>query len=210
MNSELKELIYTFLPDNGKYLEIGPGLDPVIEGADTTDPNMTNYKGDPITVDFRTRIECLGFVDNSYDAIYFGDVLEHVTNPIKGLKECRRVLKNGGRLIAIIPDRNCTYDKHRQVTTLFHVIQDYENDVSSIDDTHWDEWVAVLESEGELSRIDDKDRQIANGWIHHHCWDQVAVFRLFDEVFTNDSILLIQSGLDNNKDKILCVVEITK
>jgi len=45
----------------------------------------------------------MSFDTNSLDAIYHGDVLEHIPDMVKGLKECYRVLKPGGELVFTVP-----------------------------------------------------------------------------------------------------------
>lgn len=45
----------------------------------------------------------MSFSTGSIDAIYHGDVLEHIPDMSKGLKECYRVLKPGGELIFTVP-----------------------------------------------------------------------------------------------------------
>lgn len=45
----------------------------------------------------------LDVASSSYDLIIHSDTLEHVPNPVKGLAECRRVLKRGGKCIFTIP-----------------------------------------------------------------------------------------------------------
>lgn len=48
-------------------------------------------------------IHTLPFPDNSLDAIVCISVLEHVENPIQGVKEMHRVLKPGGYCFAYVP-----------------------------------------------------------------------------------------------------------
>lgn len=45
----------------------------------------------------------LPFVDNVFDVVISINVLEHVTNPLSVLRECRRVLRPGGRLYLHFP-----------------------------------------------------------------------------------------------------------
>lgn len=45
----------------------------------------------------------LGFTDGSFDLVIHSDTLEHVPDPVLGLKECKRVLAAGGSCIFTIP-----------------------------------------------------------------------------------------------------------
>lgn len=45
----------------------------------------------------------LSFEKNTFDLVIHSDTLEHISNPIAGLAECRRVLKESGRCIFTIP-----------------------------------------------------------------------------------------------------------
>lgn len=46
----------------------------------------------------------LPFSPCQFDLVLLCEVLEHLTNPLKGLQEAKRVLKNGGRLIITFPN----------------------------------------------------------------------------------------------------------
>jgi SAM-dependent methyltransferase len=43
------------------------------------------------------------YPDNSWDLIVHSDTLEHVPDPVAGLRECHRVLKPGGHLFYTVP-----------------------------------------------------------------------------------------------------------
>ncbi len=54
-------------------------------------------------VDVKMDITNIQFPENSFDVIYCAHVLEHVRDDIKALSEFRRVLKNSGWAILIVP-----------------------------------------------------------------------------------------------------------
>ena len=53
---------------------------------------------------FRGSLEDAKFSAEHFDAITMNHVIEHVTNPVKLLKECYGVLKPGGRLVVVTPN----------------------------------------------------------------------------------------------------------
>jgi SAM-dependent methyltransferase len=62
------------------------------------------YKGGEIINGIQhENIEILSFKNNEFDLIISNDVFEHVPNPGIAFKECSRVLKNGGEILATIP-----------------------------------------------------------------------------------------------------------
>jgi len=55
----------------------------------------------------KTRIP---FSDNCFDVVFTKSVIEHIVDPEVFLKECKRVLKEGGQLIVLTPDWNTQSD----------------------------------------------------------------------------------------------------
>ncbi len=49
-------------------------------------------------------LEKVRYPDDSFDAITLRHVIEHLPNPVATLKECRRILKPGGRLVVVTPN----------------------------------------------------------------------------------------------------------
>ncbi len=69
--------------------------------------------------------EPLPYADETFDTVDIGDLVIHVTNPLRFLSECNRVLKPGGRLVQII--ENPHYYWHVITTVLANVFK-FESD----------------------------------------------------------------------------------
>jgi SAM-dependent methyltransferase len=54
-------------------------------------------------IDVRLSATALPFPDASFDVVLFSEVLEHVDEPVRAVKEIARVLKPGGRLLLTVP-----------------------------------------------------------------------------------------------------------
>src|SRR5262249_20349979 len=80
-----------------------------------------------------------GVPHGSYEAVLASHVLEHVANPVKALLEWRRVLTDEGLLLMVLPDKDRTFDQHRPVTSIDHMIADHERETGEDDLTHLDE-----------------------------------------------------------------------
>jgi 2-polyprenyl-3-methyl-5-hydroxy-6-metoxy-1,4-benzoquinol methylase len=51
-------------------------------------------------------LEEIGYPSECFDAIVLNHVIEHVPNPLDTVKECRRILRKGGKLLIATPNTN--------------------------------------------------------------------------------------------------------
>lgn len=71
--------------------------------------------------------------DPNFDYILSSHNFEHLPNPIKFLKGCAEVLKEGGVLSMAIPDYRACFDHYRFPTRLSDWLRAYRNDLSAPD-----------------------------------------------------------------------------
>ena len=72
-------------------------------------------------------IDLLGaLADESQDFVIASHIIEHLANPLAMLVDIHRVLRDGGLLVLIVPDRHVTFDRSRQPTPLVHLVDEYE------------------------------------------------------------------------------------
>lgn len=123
-------------------------------------------------------VDLKGIADSSYDFVLASHVLEHVANPIKAIREWLRVLRRGGALLLAVPDKEFIFDHARPVTSLEHLVRDFEGGVEEDDLTHLPEIVALTDIRMD-SHVPDleflKTRGLCNyehRCLHHHVFDR--------------------------------------
>ena len=123
----------------------------------------------------------LGAVDDaSQDFVIASHVLEHVANPLALLDDIHRVLRPGGTLLVLLPDRHRTFDHGRRPTSLAHLLDEHAREVDSVADDHVADFlvgtgVAIPDDPAERSAMFDLHRRRS---IHVHCWDDQEFFEV--------------------------------
>lgn len=123
-----------------------------------------------------------------YDFVLSSHTLEHVANPLRALREWLRVLKEGGVLLLVIPHKDGTFDHRRPVTSLAHLVQDYERGTTENDLTHLPEILELHDLArdpqcGTLETFRERStNNLTNRSLHHHVFDTKLVVRLMDRL----------------------------
>jgi SAM-dependent methyltransferase len=112
--------------------------------------------------------------NNTYDFVISSHMLEHTANPIKALKEWKRVLVNGGLMLVVVPHRDGTFDHNRPTTHIAHLIQDFLNDTNEHDLSHLSEDISLHDNRYDMETRNNKDPilmlkdNFKNRCLHHH------------------------------------------
>lgn len=124
--------------------------------------------------------------DSSYDFLFSCHSLEHVANPILALREWKRILKPDGYLVLVLPHKDRTFDHFRPVTTLNHLIDDFEKGVDEYDQTHFSEIEQLHDCSMEvpivskLQLIARLKENYTNRCAHHHVFNARLTAELLD------------------------------
>ena len=124
--------------------------------------------------------------DSSYECVLACHCLEHVANPLLALDEWKRVLKDDGMLLLILPHKDGTFDWRRPVTTLAHMIEDYENATGEEDLTHLPEILELHDLSKDVPAGTKEQfhqrclKNHINRAMHHHVFDTVAALATVD------------------------------
>lgn len=157
----------------GKGIEIGSGGRHLVKGSILVDI-ITDYSHtSPYHVDYIADAHNLPKIESgSLDYVCASHVLEHLTNPIKAIKEWARILKRGGIMWLKIPDKRKTFDIKRERTTLDHMIEDFRNDVPVDDPTHID----------DHNKNSSPPRDQKHPYVHSHVWIPEDILQFFDYI----------------------------
>lgn len=136
-----------------------------------------------IRPDYVTDIKTLaGIPDASLDFIVACHVIEHTNNPIAAMDSCYRALKPGGSLVLVVPDMTKTFDSKRTLTTLAHLIEDYESPSPERDWGHYEEfYTKAFEIPADAILLDYVSlKQAEGGDLHYHTWTFESFGELVD------------------------------
>jgi SAM-dependent methyltransferase len=230
--SEKRRRLGAWLQGDG--IEIGAFDNPLPVPADahvtyvdrlTEDDLHRHYDPDLPTTRFHRHTvigdaENLGaFADGSLDFVIANHLIEHLENPIRGLKEFERVLRHGGVLYLAVPDARVTFDSNRRLTTTEHLLDEWRNGPEKNRYEHYRDYVENADRVVFAgTRTDTVDERVAY-WIeigysiHVHVWRpdtfleflhaakaeagldfELVAFEAQDEVPDNEFILVLAKG----------------
>jgi SAM-dependent methyltransferase len=116
--------------------------------------------------------------ESTYDVLLSSHNLEHFANPVKALKEWRRVLRPGGALILILPFYKATFDHRRKPTSVEHMLNDFEVNMGEDDLTHLPEILrkhdlALDVGAGTPEQFHKRSLDnFSNRCLHHHVFNE--------------------------------------
>lgn len=74
-----------------------------VNEAGSLSPYLHRFPGHTLAAHPQCDMQHLPFPDDRFDVVLHSDALEHVPDPVQGLRECLRVLRPGGGLLLTIP-----------------------------------------------------------------------------------------------------------
>jgi SAM-dependent methyltransferase len=131
-----------------------------------------------------------------YDFLISSHCLEHCANTIKTVEEWLRVIKKGGAILLILPDKRFTFDHKRSVTSFKHLKDDLNKEIDEKDHTHLTEILELHDLNMDLAagtKEQFKERSLDNynnRGLHHHVFD----FKLLKNVYNHFDIKIINTA----------------
>lgn len=119
--------------------------------------------------------------DKSYDCLVSAHVIEHMKNPIGSLECWCRVLKPGGKIYLIVPDKRAIFDRHRVRTTLEHLILDYSRPSDERDFEHCLDYAKFVHDKSGNDALAFADHIVKTNYsIHYHVFMPEDIVRLVE------------------------------
>ena len=117
----------------------------------------------------------------SLDFVIACHVIEHTRNPLGAFEQVYRKLKRGGQYVLVVPDRRLTFDKDRELTTLDHLILDYQEPSAERDVPHYTEFSRMVKMVPEAV-LDQyvRDAIASRLDIHFHTWTYESFLAMVD------------------------------
>ena len=194
---------------SGHGLEIGPLHKPLLYNSGTSVDYVDRFSVDELRREYPelassdlveptiiTDAESLSDVPTgSYDFLVAAHVLEHMRNPICALDNWARVLRAGGLLYLIVPDKRVTFDRRRPRTLLEHLIADYRRPSVERDYEHYIDYAVHVHHASTQSAVAEADRLAqANYSIHFHVFIPDDIVRLLEWVRQNVCPIQVEEG----------------
>ena len=156
------------------------------------------YFGDKAGTQYVSEASDLSAIpDEHYDFLISSHCLEHCANTLKVVEEWLRVVKTGGAVLMILPEKSATFDHRRPVTTFDHLLSDYQNNVDETDLTHFEEIMTLHDlaldpGAGTFNQF--KARSLDN--FNNRCFHQhVFDFDLLEKIYRYFNIKIVGKAL---------------
>jgi SAM-dependent methyltransferase len=158
---------------------------PAENAARFTELSDQEFQVPDIVTNFdRERLRCLR--DASQDFVIASHVLEHLAEPLGMLDDIHRVLRPGGALMIVLPDRRRNAnDVAREPTSVAHLAAEYRAGVTEVSDEHIQEYVAALTPPLDVpGRLTSPEEHRLRS-IHVHVWSDDEFLEVLDHCVAN-------------------------
>lgn len=139
--------------------------------------------------------------NEEYDFCFSSHCLEHIANPLKAVSEWLRVIKKGGHIIMILPEKSVCFDHKRKYSNFSTLLSQYqknvgEDDLSTLPEILANHDLAMDPPAGDLGRFTKRSLDNFNNRCLHHYVYNPALLKEICDYFKCEFIYTETQGLN--------------
>ena len=136
-----------------------------------------------------------------YDFCFASHSLEHIANPLKAVKEWLRVIKSGGYIILILPEKSVCFDHKRNYSNFKTLVAQYEknvgeDDLSTLPEILKNHDLVLDPPAGDLGQFTKRSLENYNNRCLHHYVYNPDLLKEISSFFNCEFIYTETQGLD--------------
>ena len=204
----------------GSGIEIGAGANPLpiplsseVAYADrfTGDELLTDsyFSSHPDMVKPSIQLDLQSFDPSIFKKVDFvasSHAIEHVRDPIGAIVNLVKILKPGGVIILIVPDVTRTFDRHREITKVEHLVADFFSPSVIRDKQHfYDYYKNVRQLEGAALEQEAEARSSEMYPIHYHTWTYESFGDMLDWINSEFALFAEIKGCPTLPEETDCI-----
>lgn len=157
-------------------------MDNVIFSKNTVWSNHTDeynyYNGKKGKVIINDAVNISQVENETYDFCFSSHCLEHIANPIKAVNEWLRVIKKGGYIIIIVPEKSHCFDHKRNYSNFSTLLLQYkrnvnEDDISTLPEILENHDLTMDPAAGDLLQFTKRSLDnFNNRCLHHYVYNK--------------------------------------
>lgn len=116
--------------------------------------------------------------DDSYDFCFSSHCLEHIANPLKAINEWLRIIKNGGYIIIVVPEKSVCFDHKRNYSKFSTLLSQFkknigEDDLSTLPEILINHDLTMDSQAGDLGAFTKRSLDnFNNRCLHHYVYNE--------------------------------------
>lgn len=139
--------------------------------------------------------------NESYDFCFSSHSLEHIANPLKAIKEWLRIIKNGGYIMIIVPEKSVCFDHKRNYSKFSTLLSQFEknvgeDDLSTLPEILLNHDLSMDGAAGDLGAFTKRSLDnFNNRCLHHYVYNDELLMEICN-YFNCEFIYNETQGLD--------------
>lgn len=143
----------------------------------------------------------------SQDFLIASHVIEHCEDPVGTLKNWLRILRPGGVIYLVVPNRKRTFDRGRRPTSTEHLLRDHREGPEVSRSSHYLEWVGAYANPGAEANRQAAELEAEGYRIHFHVWTAREFCDSMTTIAAEEGMPMVVKATARNFREFIVVLE---